>query len=42
LEKYKAELSIYHKAKKEYEDHTSKVFVIILAQFSHFVKKTGW
>lgn len=38
LEKYKAELSIYHKTKKEYEDHKSKVFVIILGQCSHSVK----
>jgi hypothetical protein len=38
LEKYKAELNVYHKAKKEYTDHTSKVFVIILGQCSHSVK----
>jgi hypothetical protein len=34
LEKYKAELNEYHKAKKEYDDQTSKVFVIILGQCS--------
>ena len=38
LEKYKLELSIYHKSKKEYTDHTSKVFVIILGQCSPSVK----
>ena len=38
LEKYKAELNIYHKAKKEYTDHKSKVFVIILGQCSHSVR----
>ena len=38
LEKYKLELSIYHKDKKEYNDHKSKVFVIILGQCSHSVK----
>ena len=38
LEKYTTELRIYHKAKKEYMDHTSKVFIIILGQCSHSVK----
>ena len=38
LEKYKAELNIYYRAKKEYTDHKSKVFVIILGQCSHELK----
>jgi hypothetical protein len=38
MEKYKMELSIYHKAKKEYIDHKSKVFVIILGQCTSSVK----
>ncbi len=29
VEKFKTELQIYHKAKKEYKDHTSKVFVSV-------------
>jgi hypothetical protein len=32
LEKYKTELGIYHKDRKEYNDNKSKVFVVILGQ----------
>jgi hypothetical protein len=32
LEKYKTELGIYHKDRKEYKDNKSKVFVVILGQ----------
>ncbi len=38
LEEYKMDLTIHHKAKKEYTDHKSKVFVVILGQCSHQVK----
>jgi hypothetical protein len=38
IEDYKMELSIFYKAKKEYEDQKSKVFVTILGQCSPQVK----
>ena len=38
LEKYKTELSIYHREKKEYQEHKAKVFVHILGQCTQAVK----
>ena len=38
LEKFKTELTIYHKDLKEYKDQKAKVFVIILGQCSQVVK----
>ncbi len=38
LEEYKMNLNIHRKAKKEYTDHQSKVFVVILGQCSHQLK----
>ena len=38
LQKYKTELTIFHRDKKEYEDHKSKVFVMILGQCTQTVK----
>ena len=38
MEKYKTELTIYHKDVKEYEDQKAKVFVVILEQCSSVVK----
>jgi hypothetical protein len=38
LEKYMAELAIYHKEKREYKDNKAKVFVIIFGQCTDDVK----
>jgi hypothetical protein len=38
MEKYKTELRIFHREKKEFQDSKAKVFVIILGQCTHNVK----
>jgi hypothetical protein len=38
MEKYKTELRIFHREKKEFQDNKAKVFVIILGQCTHNVK----
>jgi hypothetical protein len=38
MEKYKIELRIFHRGKKEFQDNKAKVFVIILGQCTHNVK----
>jgi hypothetical protein len=38
MEKYKTELHIFHREKKEFQDNKTKVFVIILGQCTHNVK----
>ena len=38
MEKYKTELRIFHRDKKEFQDNKAKVFVIILGQCTHNVK----
>jgi hypothetical protein len=38
MEKYKIELQIFHREKKEFQDNKAKVFVIILGQCTHNVK----
>jgi len=38
MEKYKTELSIFHRDRKEYNDHKAKVFVVILGQCSRIVE----
>jgi hypothetical protein len=38
MEKYKAELNLYHKDKKLYNENKSKVFIIILGQCTQVVK----
>jgi hypothetical protein len=38
MEKYKAELNLYHKESKQYKENKSKVFVIILGQCTLVVK----
>jgi hypothetical protein len=38
MEKYKTELQIFHREKKEFQDNKAKVFVIILGQCTHNVK----
>jgi hypothetical protein len=39
MEKYKTELRIFHREKKEFQDNKAKVFVIILGQCTHNVKR---
>jgi hypothetical protein len=38
MEKYKTELGIFHREKKEFHENKAKVFVIILGQCTHHVK----
>jgi hypothetical protein len=38
MEKYKTELRIFHREKKEFQDNKAKVFVIILGQCAHNAK----
>jgi hypothetical protein len=38
MEKYKTQLRIFHRDKKEFQDNKAKVFVIILGQCTHNVK----
>jgi hypothetical protein len=38
MEKYKTELRIFHRYKKDFQDNKAKVFVIILGQCTHNVK----
>jgi hypothetical protein len=38
MEKYKTELRMFHREKKEFQDNKAKVFVIILGQCTHNVK----
>jgi hypothetical protein len=38
MEKYKTELGLFHRDKKEFRDNKAKVFVIILGQCTHNVK----
>ncbi len=38
MEKYKTELRIFHRDKKEFQDNKAKVFVTILGQCTHNVK----
>jgi hypothetical protein len=38
MEKYKTELRIFHRGKKEFQDNKAKVFLIILGQCTHNVK----
>jgi hypothetical protein len=38
MEKYKTELGIFHRVKKEFQDNKAKVSVIILRQCTHNVK----
>jgi hypothetical protein len=38
MEKYKTELRIFHREKKEFQDNKAKVFAIILGQCTHNVK----
>jgi hypothetical protein len=38
MEKYKTELLIFHREKKEFQDNKAKLFVIILGQCTHNVK----
>jgi hypothetical protein len=38
MEKYKIELGIFHREKKEFQDNKAKVFVIIPRQCTHNVK----
>jgi hypothetical protein len=38
MEKYRTELGIFHRGKKEFRDNKAKIFVIILRQCTHNVK----
>jgi hypothetical protein len=39
MEKYKTEHGIFHREKKEFQDNKAMVFVIILGQCTHNVKR---